>query len=89
MLSSASAESRFCVASLNTTSVALPRLVHSVCFFSRLFDEARAALISVAAEQILATPHDELVIVYNKFKSAISYELTNVRLCLVVALTGY
>ena len=37
---------------------------------------ASFAILSAVAEQILATPHDQLLFVYNKFRSAISYELT-------------
>jgi len=36
---------------------------------------ASFAICSVVAEQIMATPHDKLHFVYNKFKSAIAYEL--------------
>lgn len=36
------------------------------------------AICSVVAEQIMATPHDKLHFVYNKFKSAIAYELIQV-----------
>jgi len=36
---------------------------------------ASFAITSVVADQIMSHPHDQLLFVYNKFKSAISYEL--------------
>jgi len=41
---------------------------------------ASFGIISAVADQILAQPHDQLHFVYNKFRSAISYELTQATL---------